>query len=65
MTDKELVDKLRSTQSRSKRALLDAAADKIENQQNHIRALLQANEALRASQSHKSSCNSRLQTKEC
>ena len=31
MTDRELVDALRSTTSRSKRKLLDAAADRIES----------------------------------
>ena len=47
MNSQELISALRNTPSRSKRKLLDEAADLIENQQNHIAALMQANDALR------------------
>ena len=47
MNSQELISTLRNTPTRSKRKLLDEAADLIENQQNHIAALMQANDALR------------------
>ena len=49
MNNQELINALRNTPSRSKRTLLDMAADALENQQKHIDALLKANEALKPS----------------
>ena len=49
MNNQELINALRNTPSRSKRTLLDMAADALENQQKHIDALLKANEVRKPS----------------
>ena len=46
MNSTEIINALRTTKSRSKRALLDAAADLIENQQRQIDAQMYANESV-------------------
>ena len=47
MNSAEIINALRATKSRSKRALLDAAADLIENQQHQIDAQMYVNEGVR------------------
>lgn len=49
MNNQELINALRNTSSRSKRTLLDMAADALENQQKYIDALLKSNEELKTS----------------